>query len=1118
MKLTAFCKAPFIRWLFQGQTLLVMKITSILLLAACLQVSASGKAQRVTLSMRKASLENLFKDIRQQTGYSFIYTRAILQDTKEVTIDVKDESIEQVLNEVFQDQPLNFTIVDKYIVIKRKAVEAPPVEAPAQAGGEIHGLVRSETGEPLVGATIIIKKLNRSAITNEKGVFVLKNIPNGKYTVEISFVQYEKHTVQVTVLDNTPEVNATLKQSISDLDQVQITAFGSTTKRYNPGDITTITAKDIEKNPVVNVLEAIQNKVPGLFITQITGQPGGAFTFNMRGSTNFSSGAIPPLIVVDGVRYPNTALPLSSNTSYATQNFLQGGSSLNYLNPSDIASIDVLKDADATALYGSSGAYGVIIITTKKAKASNPVLSGNVYTGVSIQGIAPKLMNTQQYLLLRNEALKNDGLVPGKTDYDVNGTWPADRHTDFRKLFMGNSAASTNGTLTYSGGGKNSSYMISGSLRNNGNIQRHRGSMGDGSLRFSLNTNTDDNKFNLSLSGSYLVSKSDMVPYDFSSSIILDAPNAPSPLLPDGTINWTALALDIDGGDFGNMNRTYNNTTTNLLTNATLVYKPVKNVTLRTVFGYNDLSGKELAGYPTTTMPPTTVNAAQQTHAIYHYYDDHTLSVSPYAEYSRIVFDKGDLSVKAGGEIMDNLVYSSDISGTGFSSDALLNNPAAANTVVSSYSQVPLRSLGFYGIIKYIWDKKYIIDLNGRRDGSTRFGPDNRWGNFGSVAGAWLFSEENWMKEHASFLSFGKLRGSIGVVGGDAIGNFGWLSTYSYNTGTYDGKSGLYPVTLSNPNLRWEKDQTSEIGLELGFLRDRFFVEGNYYRNKVGNQLVSRPISSVTGFGAYTLNSDAVIRNSGWELTLNTANIKSRDFSWSTRINITIPTSKLLKAPTQANQNTNYIVGKPLTGILLYKYAGISVDTGFYTFTTAKGVTSTNYNLSNPTDKTQFIDLAPKYYGAIENTVSYKQFSLDFSFTFTNRMGKSFLGQQSINVGYIDANSTTDWLRRWQKPGDKTDIPKVTTNIFDAIFRQQTFAASTGAYTRATYARLQNVSFRYHPDAALLKKLHLRDLSIYLQGQNLLTISKFGNLDPENLNPGIIPPLRVFTGGINFSF
>jgi len=1105
------------------QTLLVMKLTFMLLTVALLQVQAKGLSQSITLSGRNMDIREVFSAIKKQTGYVVFFKKGLLTGARPVTLSVHDMSLTDVLELAMKDQPFTYLILDKTISLSRKTppvIEAPSgtrIDTAGDGTGKVllAGRILDADGKPLAGATIAVRWSKNSSTSGVDGNFAL-NVRAGDVLM-VSYVGYVSQEVRMRAGDLRDALVIRLQPGNNNLDQVQITAYGTTTKRFNPGDVTTITAKEIEKNPVNNVLEAIQGKVPGLFIEQGTGQPGGAFTMRMRSSQNFSSGAITPLIIVDGVRYPTGTLPLYDDNNYGTGNFLQGGNGLNYINPNDIASIDVLKDADATAIYGSSGAYGVIIITTKKARPSAPTLSANIYTGVSMKGEMPKLLNTQQYIMLRKEAVKNDGLTIGSSDIDINGTWPADRDHDWRKVYMGASAQSTNASLSYSGGSRNTTYVIGGSLQDNGNIQRHKGSFRNGSLRFSLNTATVDNKFNLSLSGSWVSSKSDMVPYDFSQALALDAPNAPPALLPNGNIDWVGAGDDPQGpSSVANINRTYNNLTSNLLANATLEYKPVKGLTLRSVFGYNEIMSKELIGYPTTTKAPTDQGAAQGTVSVFNHYDIRTVTVSPYAAYDRALW-KGDLSIKAGGEITDRLTYKDNIKGTGFASDALLSNPMAANFTTSAYGQSPFRGLGFYGIIKYVWDKKYILDLNGRRDGSTKFGRNHRFGNFGSIAAAWIFSEERFIKDNVPFLSFGKLRASTGVVGGDAIPDYMYLSTYNAMSGTYDNRLGLAPGGLANPNLEWEKNRNKEVGLELSFLKERIFVEGNYYRNVVSNQLVQRPISTVTGFGAYILNSDAVIRNSGWEISLSTTNIKTKDFSWSTRWNISIPTSKLIKAPTMIKQNPNYVVGKPLTGKLLYKYAGVNPATGVFSFTNAKGVTGDYYYELTDDDKTEFVDLAPKYYGGFSNSFTYKQWSLDVFFSFTSRKGFNSLAQAGYLFGYWGVNGTTDWLRRWQKPGDKTDMPKVSTNLFDGYFRLQSFMSSTGAYTNATYARLQNVSVRYHFDQRLLKKLHLGDLTVYLQGQNLLTISKFGGLDPENLNVSVIPPLRVFTGGINLS-
>ncbi len=1096
-----------------------MKFTVLLLVIAVLQVNATVSAQRLTLNLNRSPLSTLFKEIRKQTGYDFFYTDDLLQGHESVSIHVKDAPLKEVLEQSLNKQALAFSIENSIIVISSKLEVQKPVPTKT-----IIGKIVDEHERPLAGVTIKVKGSSRAVTaSNDKGEFVIV-VPDEQAILQVSYIGYTSVEVPVKSLKS-PAMIA-LKAAVSDLNEIQITAYGTTTKRLNAGNITTITSAEIEKHPVQNVMEALQGNVPGLFIQQATGQPGGAFQMRMRGAANLNNAQNvkrrdqnppQPLIIVDGVRYPAGNLQLSENFLYATEGYLQGGSGLNYINPNDIESINVLKDIDATAIYGSSGAYGVILITTKKAKSAQQRLSANVYTGISTLGKVPELLSTEQFLMLRREAFANDGKNPSNEDFDINGTWPEDRYTNWQKEFLGSAAATTNANVSYTGGSKNVSYLVNGSLRNVGNIQRHNGSNTDGSLRFGLNTSTDDEKFELNLSGSYLSSKNTMVPYDFSSNALL-APNAPPPFNVDGSINWDAIGTGTNSsGSAANSERVYKNVTNNLLANATLVYKPTNKITLRTIFGYNNLTGKENAEYPTTAFNPATKDAPARTVGIFHQFESRAITVSPYAEYRTTLGKKGNLSVKFGAEIDNTLTNSSDITGTGFASDALLGNPSAGSSVSTDYALKQTRAIGIYGIINYVLDEKYVLNINTRRDGSTRFGPGRRFGNFGSLAAAWIFSEEQFMKDNVPFISYGKLRASTGTVGGDAIVDFAYLSTYGTRPKSYDGKVGLAPNSLPNPLLSWERNRNSEMAIELGFFENRILADVSYYYNKASNQLISQPLSTVTGYNGYAINSDAEIRLNGYEINLNSTNIRIKNFSWNTRFNISLPKSKLLQLPSITDKESNYMEGYPVTGVKLYNYQGINPATGNYSFTNAKGETDDFMSLSGYPDKTAFIDLAPKFYGGFTNSFSYKRLTMDFTFNFTKRMAKNILGQSVFPLGVSLSNGSTEWLNRWQQPGDITDVPKLTNDFLSAFMRQSLFQTSTGAYSNATYARLQNVSIRYAFGAELLRKMGVKALSVYLQGQNLLTISNYGGLDPENLSIGVIPPLRVFTGGFNIT-
>lgn len=342
----------------------VMKLIILILTAAIIQVSAASYAQRVTLNLEKAPLAQVFKEIRKQTGIDFFYTDDLLSQSKPVSVHIKDAELKDALARCLNKQALSFTIENNIIVIhSRQPQDLPAEKAPPRI---VTGKVVDEQNMFLPGVTIKVKGNPRyTVITNEKGEFVI-TVPDDNAILQVSYIGFTSIELPVSAMKKSAVIS--MKPDINNLDQVQVIAYGTTTKRLNTGDVTTITGAEIEKNPVSNVLEAMQGKVPGLFIQQATGQPGGAFSLRLRDAANFSSanGAPAPLVVVDGVTYPGAKLPMENNTLYGTGNFIQGGNGLNFLNPNDIESISVLKDADATSLYGASGAYGVVLITTKK--------------------------------------------------------------------------------------------------------------------------------------------------------------------------------------------------------------------------------------------------------------------------------------------------------------------------------------------------------------------------------------------------------------------------------------------------------------------------------------------------------------------------------------------------------------------------------------------------------------------------------------------------------------------------------------------------------------------------------------------------------------------------------
>jgi hypothetical protein len=411
------------------------------------------------------------------------------------------------------------------------------------------------------------------------------------------------------------------------------------------------------------------------------------------------------------------------------------------------------------------------------------------------------------------------------------------------------------------------------------------------------------------------------------------------------------------------------------------------------------------------------------------------------------------------------------------------------------------------------------LDLTARRDGSSRFGPANEFHDFWSAGTGWIFSKEDLFQQQLSALSFGKLRASYGTTGNDQIGDYQYLSLYGpYGQLPYQGIVSVVPQGLTNPYLQWEETRKLEFGLDLGFLKDRILLNSTYSRNRSSNQLLPYNLPIITGFQSIARNFPATVQNSDWEFILNTVNVKTRSFTWSSRINLTIPNNKLIAFPDLASSSyaSTFQVGKSINAFKVYHLLGVNDTTGEYEFSTGKGTPT--YNPTFGTDNTVWINLMPKYYGGLSNNFQYKSFELDFLLQYVRQMGQNYaLGNYPGNFYY--GNQPTYVLNRWQKPGDHALVQRFNTDF--TYYNQYSDATSSDrAFSSASFMRLKNLAFSWQLPAAWSTKAHFQAVRIYLQTQNLFTITNYKGMDPENPGGGAagLPPLRVITAGIQASF
>lgn len=1098
MQLKHYCKGRFRtirkqRRLFHHRTWLVMKLTIIILLAACLQVSAKGFSQTITLTGKNVPLEKIFKEVKRQSGYLFVYRDEWLKQAKNVDVSISNGTVEQVLDYCFKGQPLTYSIVDKTVVVRLKEEEKKADSTPVI---KLTGKVTDKsTGKPLEGASVYVKNSQIGTSTNSEGLFMLPVNRTG-FVLVIVYTGYQ--TLEMP-FDGRTELNIALEPSTSELDNVVMIAYGQTTKRFNTGSISKIDADDIAKQPVSNPLSAMEGLMPGVFITQGTGVPGGSFSIQIRGQNSISSGNN-PLYIIDGVPYTSSSL----SDKYLSQYITGGGNPLDNIDPSTIESIEVLKDADATSIYGSRGANGVVLITTKKGQAGKTRFDINAYSGIASVGHMLKLLNTKQYLQMRHEAFKNDGADPQVSDYDLL-SWDTTRYTDWQKEAIGKTAHIADVQASISGGNRNTQFIISGGYRRETTVFPGDYATKKGSVHFNLSNSSSDNKFKVLLSTAFTTNNSNLPFLDISSYAYLLPPDAPPIYDSVGKLNWQ----DGFNNPFSYLTDSYNNTTDNLISNAVLSYRFFKGFQFRTSLGYTQTNMHESALYPLNSFNP----AWGYTSGYSDFSDNafKTWIIEPQAEYQTQI-GRNKFNILIGTTFEEDKRTGQTTEGTDFASDALLANLNAAsqvrmiNTIFSQY-----RYNAFFGRIKYSLNDNIELNLNGRRDGSSRFGPGKQFANFGSVGAAWIFSSEPFLKKAAPWWSFGKLRASYGTTGNDQIGDYQYLDTYSPTRYPYQGANGLYPTRLYNSSYSWEVNKKLDVGLELGFFKDRVYFVADWYRNRSSNQLVGYSLPLITGFSSIQSNFPAIVQNNGFELEIHSVNIKNKVIKWTSSFNISIPRNKLVAYPdlSKSSYAYTYAVGQPLNILFRYEYAGVDKQTGVYQFEDINKDGFVGY----PADLIP-VKMGIDFYGGLQNTIRYKNWNLDFTFQFVRQRIRDV--NSTFGIPGMMGNQLAGVLDRWQKPGDETTIEQFTQSYGAAGFAYFKYIASDQTIVDGSYIRLKNISLSFDFPERLLKRISVENLSLYIQAQNLLTITSYKGFDPETSGSSL-PTLRIISGGFKIT-
>lgn len=1076
-----------------------MKTIITLTLFLFIPICANGQLYR--LSLRNVSVREAMKVIKKVTKYNFFIQPGAL-DELPVTVNLQNASVEQLLDSVVAGQPYEYQIVGNTIRLKLKKSQPMPLRVDTSKAPQLitlQGIILDESEVPIPGATIkLVGDSSKNTCSRDAGFFSMNGIP-ARGTLTVRCIGYRTRTYPY---NGNSVLTLHLTSLTSQLDELEIVEKGyyKTTKGENTGSTANITAIELAKQSVNNPLKALAGKIAGVLVTQTSGVPGSEVKLNIRGRNSIGNGNN-PLYVIDGVP---SAAPVTQ-TGTAVNTF---GQLINLRNES-VKSVEFLKDADATSIYGSRGANGVILITTKKPEAGKTQVDANVYSGFGKVTRKLNLMNTPQYIQMRREAIGNDGIAPGANDHDLNGNWDISPYTDWQKELIGKDSKISNASLTLSGGSEQTSFSAGGTYRHEtttfpGDFYNTMiaGSLSvlhkseDGRLDFNINVAKTSNIYN-------------MPQTDLTNNIFM-SPNAPEIYDAEGQINWQDTTFL---NPLAAVHQTSRAQLNYLTTNILLKYQLLRGLQFITNFGYQTTEIEETAITPFSSLLPSTHNAAG--HRINNTAENKINSwiFEPQLNYDMILLPGLQVDLMVGATFQQSTDERSYFSFSNFSSDRLLSNPGKAGNTEQNYDSTKYRYTATFTHLGLKYQGKYFLNLTGRRDGSSRYGPATRFGYFGAIGAAWLFHKENFIHDQLSFISFGKLRGSIGTTGNDQLPDYRYRNIYEIAL-AYDNP-GIQPTQLTNPFYKWETQIKREIAVELGLLRNSIFIIASAYRNTTDNQLVEQDLPAFTGFRSFLANIPANVVNKGFELECATHNITSKSFTWESSFNISFPDNRLISysATNAPGNGKKYMVGYPLGSRMLYHYKGVDPLTGLYSFhdTQEDGKLDENDKIPVP--------IKQKFFGGFSNTVTYRKVSLDILFQFVKQTG------YNDNMGLAwpgwffpaGSNQPADYVNRWKQPGDHATYQRSTASGLESADAALKYRQSDASITDASFIRLKNISVSWDLPVAWTRPMKIQYARIYMQGQNLLTITNFKGMDPETQQFGIfpsLPPLRMIIAGI----
>jgi len=1047
---------------------------------------------KITVVGKHLPLSAIFKSISKQTGYYFVFDNAILDETEKVTVHFRKVPWDHVLQTVLQDRHISWSLLNNRIFLQKTATAGiTPVPVPAKdtLSYAVKGYIRTEGEQPVPGVTVMLKGTSRGITTGNDGAFELSHLPHNAvlHITSLGFAPLD------TVLTPFRTHVILLSAAVNSLDAAVIIGYGASSRRLLTGSVNRVSAQQMANQPVVNPLTALQGQIPGLLVMNTNGLPGAEIKVYIRGRNSIAAGNN-PLFIVDGVPFDNTPL----NNMDELQGAIRYISPFNSINPADIESIDILKDADATAIYGSRGANGVILVTTKKGKPGKSLLDLNVYQGAGRTAGSLNMLNTSQYLALRREAFKNDGVTPTAAEAPDLLLWDTTRSMNWQQYLAGGTAPVTNAQVSYSGGNELTTFRLAGNYYRQGSVLPAPLSYARGGGHFSIQHHDVNERFEVRSTTLFTTDFNRSISNDLYSLINLP-PDYPM-YTPSGKFYWGTY-LD---NPAAYLIQHANSKTINLLSNAVLRYHLYPGLYIKMSGGYARIDMRQTFSFPLSSQHPENATdsytrLAENRRASY--------IIEPQADYTMRIA-RGSLHALVGGTFQRTLSRGEFATGSGYADENNMSSLAAADTIIRRPdTHIEYRYISFFTRWNYNWQDKYLLNISYRRDGSSRFGPGKQFGNFGAIGAAWIFSEERWLRP-LTWLSFGKLRVSGGITGNDQIPDYQYMSNYGAN-GNYQNGSTLAPLRIANNDYSWEESRKLEAAMELGFIHDRLFLAIARYDNWSSNQLVGYQLPGISGFSSYQANLPAIVRNKGWEIELTSTNIKRKELSWKTSLNATFFGNKLqsFRALAASSYANTLVIGQSLNIVKGYHFLGVDPGTGIATFEDV----NKDGRLSGVNDLVTISSKDPRYYAGLTNDLSFGQFSFSCFLQYVRQQGQTY-----VNTPGSLHNETMTALQRWQRYGDHTTVQRASTTPGNEAFDQSaSLSLSNAAYVDASYLRLRNISLAYELPATWTKRVHVTKCRVYAMGQDLVTISPYNGANPETQLS--LPPMKIITGGMQLT-